>query len=268
MTKYTKAQIKDSVNRVVKFIEKNKKLPATVRVNQDTLKWADWKKLVEIKDAEQRLKQWIKLNNAYPKYVTTIDIQVPESIYKKIWTDLPKPTPKPKEFGWLSGGQETSYWCGPFSLRECIYNLTGTNIPQKTLAGWAGTTSAGSSHANLELALKKVNSKYNLNLKMNWYNFSDIGSWSKLKQENDKVNKAVFMHIGYYNGGNCAGGGPFGHYESVRSIDVNKNTITVNNSLGDKSGSGYKGFVQTRSLSCQKKMMNQIGQKSICIVSK
>lgn len=89
---YTKAQIKDSVNRVVKFIQTNKKTPNTVRVNKDTLKWADWKKLAEIKDAETRLKKWINQHNEYPTYVNTCDVKVTPTIYKMIWTDLPKPS--------------------------------------------------------------------------------------------------------------------------------------------------------------------------------
>ena len=60
---YSKTQVKDSVQRVVKFIEKNKKIPNTVGVGNDTLKWAEWRKLAEIKDAETRLKNYIKNNN-------------------------------------------------------------------------------------------------------------------------------------------------------------------------------------------------------------
>lgn len=266
---YTKAQVQDSVKRVQAFITKNNKLPLTVRVNQDTLQWSKWKSLPELKDAETRLRKWIKDNNQYPAYVNAADFKITEKVYKKIWTDLPKPTPKPKKYGWLSPvGQLTGYWCGPCSLRHCIYNLTGVDIPQKTLAGWAGTTTSGSSHTGLATALKKANSKYGLKLSMKWYNFSDFGGWSKIKQETDKVNKSIFCHIGYYNGGECNGKGPFGHYESVRTINVDKNTITVNNSLGKKSGTGYVGEVQTRSLNCQKKMMNQISQPSICIITK
>ena len=57
---YTKAQVNDSVKRVVAFIDKNNKLPLTVRVNKDTLQWNKWKSLPELKDAETRLKNWIK----------------------------------------------------------------------------------------------------------------------------------------------------------------------------------------------------------------
>lgn len=93
MTKYTKSQIKDSVKRVNEWITKNNKVPNTVRVNKDTLKWADWLKLAEIKDGKTRIDNWIKKNNQYPNYVTILDIQINMKEYR-IMYNMPVVTNK------------------------------------------------------------------------------------------------------------------------------------------------------------------------------
>ncbi|MBQ9475472.1 MAG: BACON domain-containing protein, partial [Bacteroidales bacterium] len=38
-------------------------------------------------------------------------------------------------------GQKTGYTCGPHSIMQCIYKMTGKDLSEMTIASWAGTTS-------------------------------------------------------------------------------------------------------------------------------
>ena len=155
-------------------------------------------------------------------------------------------------------GQNTSVYCGPHSLQECIRNLTGKIIKQSQLAAWAGTGSGGTDHVGLETAVAKASKTLGVKLTCKWYNFSDLG-WDGINKILKSDNKDCVIHNLYRN--------KWGHYEVINSI--NGSNIKVQNSLGDKCSQGcYCGYVEDRSSSEFKSYINGISQKSVLVISR
>ena len=153
-------------------------------------------------------------------------------------------------------GQNNGYYCGCHSLQEVFRNLTGRVVPQKTIAGWALTTTAGTSHAGLDTAVAKFNKTYNENLKVTWKNFSDLG-WSGIDKIVKSNNQDCVIHNLYRN--------KYGHYEVVNNVSSN---ITVQNSLGDTCSSGcYCGYIEYRSQATFRSYINGISQKSVMVIT-
>ena len=153
-------------------------------------------------------------------------------------------------------GQNNSVYCGPHSLQEVFRNLTGIVVPQSTIAGWCGTTSAGTSHAGLESGVAKFNSKYGKKLKVQWKNFSDLG-WSGIDKIVKSSNQDCIIHNLYRN--------QWGHYEVVNAVSSN---VTVQNSLGSTCSSGcYCGYIEYRSQSTFTYYINGISQKSVMVIT-
>lgn len=151
-------------------------------------------------------------------------------------------------------GQCTGYYCACNSLQQSFYRLTGIKVDEKTIAGWAGTTSDGTDHAGINTAVAKFNKKYNKNIKINWYNFSEL-SWTKISKFIKKG--AVFFHLLYRN--------KWGHYEPIQSVG---DPLKILNSLGNSCGSGtYCGYIENRSKSEQKRYINGISQKSVAVLT-
>lgn len=151
-------------------------------------------------------------------------------------------------------GQCTSFYCACNSLQQSFYRLTGIKVDEKTIAGWAGTTSDGTDHAGINTAVAKFNKKYNKNIKINWYNFSEL-NWTKISEFIKKG--AVFFHLLYRN--------KWGHYEPIQSVG---DPLKILNSLGDSCGSGtYCGYIENRSKSEQKSYINGISQKSVAVLT-
>ena len=161
------------------------------------------------------------------------------------------------EHGCSGMGQCTGYWCGPNSLQQCFYRLTGIHVKESTIAAVAGSTTDGTDHEGLNTAVAWFNKKYNKNIKIVWYNFNDLGKndnerWSKLSSFIKKG--AVFCHLLYRD--------QWGHYEVPKS--VGDNNLSILNSLGDSCGSGtYCGYIETRSKTTQKRYISGISQKSV-----
>ena len=158
-------------------------------------------------------------------------------------------------------GQCTSFYCGPNSLQQCFYRLTGIHVKESTIAAVAGSTTDGTDHEGLNTAVAWFNKKYNKNIKIVWYNFNDLGKndnerWSKLSGFIKKG--AVFCHLLYRD--------QWGHYEVPKS--VGDNNLSILNSLGDSCGSGtYCGYIETRTKATQKRYIGGISQKSIAILT-
>lgn len=150
-------------------------------------------------------------------------------------------------------GQCTGYYCACNSLQQGFYRLTGIKVEEKTIAGWAGTTSDGTDHAGINTAVAKFNKKYDKNVKITWYNFSEL-SWDKI---NNFIKKgAVFFHLLYRN--------QWGHYEPIKSVG---DSLKILNSLGSSCGGAtYCGYIETRSKSTQKSYINGISQKSVAVL--
>ncbi|MBQ2653059.1 MAG: Ig-like domain repeat protein [Methanobrevibacter sp.] len=193
------------------------------------------------------------------------DTHLPSSVTNTIKVnEAPKPTPTPtptKLYPYLTSqgagklGQRTGYTCGPHSLMQAIYRLTGIELSEMELAGICGTTTSGTGHSGLETGLAWFNRKYGYNLKMTWKNFSEVGFQGLQKYYE---NGAVFCHLLYRN--------QWGHYEVP--LTSNSNPMKILNSLGDSCGGGYCGYIESRSQSTQQSYINGISQKSICIITR
>lgn len=184
-----------------------------------------------------------------------------EVVNSVVINEPPKPEPQPTQLwdymteqGGGRLGQRTSTSCGPHSLMQCIYRLTGIDLSEYTLMEVCGTTDEGTSHDGLETGLAWFNREYGYNLQMNWYNFSEIG-FEGVQEAYE--NGAVFLHLCYRN--------IWGHYEIPLNSSDDPNTIL--NSLGDQCGDGYCGYIESRSKSTQQEYINGISQKSVCIIS-
>ena len=53
-------------------------------------------------------------------------------------------------------GQCTGYFCAPHSIHQAIKKFGITKYSEKTIAGWAGTTSAGTGHPGINTAIAKI----------------------------------------------------------------------------------------------------------------
>ena len=152
-------------------------------------------------------------------------------------------------------GQRTGYSCGPHSLMQAIYRLTGIELSETELMSVCGTTTSGTGHYGLATGLAWFNRKYAYNLKMTWKNFSEVG-FAGLQQYYE--NGAVFLHLCYRS--------TWGHYEVPLTSSTDPNKIL--NSLGNQCGNGYCGYIESRSKSTQQSYINGISQKSVCIITK
>ena len=176
-------------------------------------------------------------------------------------------TPHPTASGCNGMGQNNSVCCGPSALHKALYKFGIRDITQGQLSSWAGTGSAGTSHAGLETAIAKVNRQKGTNITLKWYNLSDLG-WEKIGKLLCKPNTAVFCHILYKNGGTCNGSGNFGHYELLVKVNLSTKYVKVLNSLGSKCGRCYCGYYQDRTIACQERFIKGISQKSIAVLTK
>ena len=85
-----------------------------------------------------------------------------------IYTSSPHPT-KP---GCGGMGQDTSYYCGVSALQKCLFKFGIKDFSQKTLAGYAGTTTKGTSHQGIRTAIAYVSKKKGTNIKVTEKTFS------------------------------------------------------------------------------------------------
>lgn len=212
----------------------------------------------------------LNINLGKGEYILTAEypgdsIHNPSKVTNKlIVNDDPKPEPEPepvKLYPYLTArgggklGQTNGYRCGPHSLMQCIYRLTGIELSESTLASVCGTTSSGTSHQGLETGLAWFNRKYGYNLKMTWKNKSEL-TWEQI--QNAINSGALFFHLLYKF--------QWGHYEVIKSVG---DSLTILNSLGAYcSYPAYCGYIENRSKSTQQSYINGISQKSVCIITK
>lgn len=186
-----------------------------------------------------------------------------------IWIDTPitSNTSSLKSYltntGCSGMGQCTPYYCACNSLQQAFYRLTGIHVAESTIAKVAGTTTAGTGHAGINTAVAWFNKKYGKNVKIQWKNFSDLGSTQteRFKNLQTYINRgAVFFHLLYRN--------RYGHYEVPKAVNTSNKTITVLNSLGSKCNSpAYCGYIENRSYKTQQSYISGISQKSLCILT-
>lgn len=230
----------------------------------------------------------LNINLGKGEYILTAEypgdsIHNPSKVTNKIIVnDDPKPEPTPTPTGCTkpytssphptnSGcngmGQNTSTYCAPSSVHKCLYKFGIRDISQATLASWMATNSSGTSHQGIETGIAKVNQVKGTNIKIQWYNKSDL-SWEEIGKILCQPNKAIFCHILYKNGGTCSGSGNYGHYELLTKVNTDTGYVKVLNSLGGYCGSCYCGFYQDRTMACQEQFMRGISQRSIAVLTK
>ena len=238
----TKKEYTDKMKKYCKWVEDHQSLP----------------NYITIKDKKVKPKIW----NAYVGYLFKVyyetgKLPASQPIKSNIYNSSSSSTSLHSYLtnkGCSGMGQCTGYYCACNSLQQSFYRLTGIKVDEKTIAGWAGTTSDGTDHAGINTAVAKFNKKYNKNIKINWYNFSEL-SWTKISKFIKKG--AVFFHLLYRN--------RWGHYEPIQSVG---DSLKILNSLGDSCGSGtYCGYIENRSKREQKSYINGISQKSVAVLT-
>lgn len=147
--------------------------------------------------------------------------------------------------------QETNYQCGPNSIQQAWYELTGDWINESTIAKYAGTTVNGTGHSGLDAAIRKLAQEKGINLTIEWKYLSDLG-YEELGKLVKNLKVAIFIHSKYKL--------KWGHYEYVIGVNPTTKKLLVANSL---SG----GWLEYRSFSTMTSYVNAISQKSICKIS-
>ena len=256
---------KDIAKRTAAYIKKNKQCPnyATTKKSKKRLRARVFiymfARVVNYYYAKKALPKAANVNSKYFQTTST----------KKTTTTTTKTTTKVETSlhnyltseGCSGMGQCTGYYCGPNSLQQMFYRLTGIKVSESTIASVAGTTTDGTDHEGLNTAVSWFNKKYNKNIKITWKNFSDLGSsnserWTALKKY--IKNGAVFVHLLYRN--------KWGHYEVI--LEIRDDDLRILNSLGDYcSYPAYCGYIESRDKSEQIDYINGISQKSIAILT-
>ena len=252
----TKDDYKDVAKRVAKFIKNNKTCPnyATTKKSKKKLR-----PRVFIYMMARIVVWYYNKNKTLPNYANANSSYFKSNSSKSSSNGLNSYLTSQ---GCSGMGQCTGYYCGPNSLQQCFYRLTGIKVSESTIASVAGTTTSGTDHDGLNTAVSWFNKKYKQNIKITWKNFSDLGSndTARWKELQNLINKgAVFVHLLYRD--------QWGHYEVPKS--VGDSNLSILNSLGDScGGSTYCGYIETRSKSAQRSYMSGISQKSIAILTK
>ncbi|MEE1227208.1 MAG: hypothetical protein UHM08_08925 [Bacteroidales bacterium] len=241
--KIYKADYIKCAKQLINFVNKNKMLRNYLNFGKYQIRTRDYAYNLA------KILVWYADHNVLPAY-NTIDSHVWDKTILKKYGHATKS-------GCDNRGQNNGYYCGCHALQEIFRNLTGIVVPQSTIAEWAGTTSDGTDHWGLETAVAQFNRKYGKKLKVNWYNFSEIG-WSGLRRIIASKNQDFLTHVLYRL--------TWGHYEVINAIY--DDYCDVQNSLGDYCDYGcYCGYVEERYLSTHQSYMNGISQKSVMVVT-
>lgn len=170
---------------------------------------------------------------------------------------------------WIGKGcnkiaQCTSYYCACCSIKQQDTKQDIDNYTQQKIASMAGTTTAGTSHNGIETALYQIAKQTGKSIKVEWKNFSDLGStinerFEALGKIIATQNKGVILHTLFKN--------RYGHFETIQEVNMNNKTCTILNSLGSKCNPGYCGYIETRSFSELARNLAGISQKSVCIIT-
>ena len=162
-------------------------------------------------------------------------------------------------------GQCTNYYCGVHSVHQVLRKFGITKYNEAKLAGWAGTTTAGTDHQGILTAISKAS---NGTLHAKWINFSSLGAntddrFKALGKLISKSDTDCILHSKYRL--------TYGHYETIHQIDTKNRIVYVLNSLGDKCGNtSYCGYIEKRSYDDFAKYIANTpgGQPSICLITK
>ena len=222
------------------------------------------------KDIKSRYDKYIKDNKSEPNFVyinkTTTTTNNNNTTTSTNLTYF-KSEPHYTGTGCNNMGQCTPYYCGVHALRQVLRKFGITDYTESTLAGWAGTTTAGTSHGGINTALKRVNSKKGTNFSIKWINFSDLGNTTsaRFKELGRRINQSntdCIIHNLYRN--------KYGHYECIHSINTKTSTVQVLNSLGTRTGNSYLGYIENRGFSTFQSYISNTpgGQASVALITK
>ncbi|MCQ2821751.1 MAG: hypothetical protein MJ252_31215 [archaeon] len=141
-------------------------------------------------------------------------------------------------------GQCTGWFCGPHSMHQVLTKFDIEDWDEYALASMAGTTEEyGTDHDGMVAAFQKIKQRKGVNINLQWTSFTSYGSTTAERFANIakiicQPNKDVIFHSQYRRRS--------GHYEVVRTIDVNTQIIEVLNSVGDAYEGGYLGYLENR----------------------
>ena len=284
----------DMNSRFVKYCETNKKVPSYITTKKSQIKvsyelfvYCLCKIIAFYSNNSNTLPAYCTFNSSdiqnktttktTTKKTTTTSTSTTKKVVKKSNCENPfTSSPHYTTEGCNRLGQCTGYYCAPHSIHQAIRKFGITQFTEKQIAGWAGTTSAGTGHPGVNTAIAKISKESGIKLNVQWKNFSDMGATDKERFANIakilcKSNTAIIWHILYINGGSGTSGKGFGHYECIDKINTSTNYVRALNSLGDKKSDGsYKGRLQDRAYAIQAYFARNTNgnQPALCIITK
>ena len=259
------------VKNFLRFCEKYHRVPRFITTQKSQTKVSFelfiycLAKIIIFLDKNNALPNYCNFNKTYKSNTATSNKTVKKEDNKStststntnIYTSSPHPT-KP---GCGGMGQDTSYYCGVSALQKCLFKFGIKDFSQKTLAGYAGTTTKGTSHDGIRTAVAYVNKKKGTNIKVTEKTFTEIGGWKGIAKILANKNQDIIFHNKYRL--------EYGHYEVMNQLNLTTNYTKVLNSLGDKcTNTCYCGYVEDRSCANMKKYMDAVSQKSLLILTK
>lgn len=259
------------IDNFLKFCRKYHRVPRFVTVPSSQIKVSFElylycvSKIVVFVDKNNTLPKYCNFNKGFVQVKQTSNSTSKKSSNKSTSTNTntniynSKPHPTKKGCGGM--GQDTSYYCGVSALQKVLFKFGITDFSQKTLAGYAGTTTKGTSHQGIRTAVAKVNKVKGTNIKVTEKTFSEAGGWKGIGKILANKNQDIIFHNKYRL--------EYGHYEVMNQLNLNTNYTKVLNSLGKKCTSNcYCGYVEDRSCKDMKRYMDAVSQKSLLILTK
>lgn len=258
------------IDNFISFCKKNRRVPVYITTQKSKIKVSfelfmyGLAKIIVFYQNNKCLPNYCNFTKGFKSNTATntktVKKEVKQSTSTNKNTKVFNSSPHPTQKGCGGMGQDTSYYCGVSALQKCLFKFGITDFSQKTLAGWAGTTQAGTSHQGIATAVAMVNKKKGTKIKITEKNFSDIG-WEGVGKILANPKQDIIFHNCYRL--------KYGHYEVCNQVNLTTNVEKVLNSLGDKcTNTCYCGYVENRTASEFKKYMAAISQKSLIILTK
>lgn len=237
----------DMAKRIATYIKQNKQAPSYAQT-LTTKKKAPYNlyvfcfsKILNYYHENKQLPNYCEFNSKDLSTTTKTATSVKTSSTPSVYTSFPHYVDK----GCNRLGQCTAYYCGVHASHQVLKKFGFSKYSEAQLAKYAGTTTKGTDHNGISVAIAKGS---NNKLKVKWMYFSDLGQdtisrFKKLGQlisVNEGQNKADAIIHSYYRN-------KYGHYEVIWKIDVQNKIVYVLNSLGDKCNtSSYCGYIEKR----------------------
>ena len=246
-TKILKADFKDIINRVNKYITQGGE-DSKGKISDDRNIYIDYPsntKHIKYKTYKILKTNWDNFIKAYgrePNYVT-INPTV-TSTTKNCYNN-------PRYYSGTEMKQETNYYCGVNVTQQTLYSITGKYYSESYLAKLLGTTKNGTGPNEILNVIKKLLTGLGYNVKKcQWENFSKY-TWKQVGEmlENPKV--SIVFHDIYRL--------KYGHYEVASRVCLSSKVVTILNSL---SG----GYIENRSFNTMEAYINAYSGKSLLIV--